>query len=114
MIVVFEARRPACGGGLEALAVTAQNVGPLWCAPLNGRGSTLVTTTDGSAQPIVWVAGAEGDDRMHAFRGDTGAPLWTSPSALPGLRHFVTPMIAGQHLFIAGDNRLYAFTWNPG
>lgn len=114
MIVVFQARRPDCGGGLEALAVTAQDVGPVWCEPLDGRGSTVVSTTDGSAQPIVWVAGAEGDDRMHAFRGDTGALLWTSPSALPGLRHFVTPMIAGQHLFIAGDNRLYAFTWNPG
>ena len=114
MVVVFQARRPACGGGLEALAVTAQDVAPLWCAPLDGRGSTTVSTIDGSAQPIVWVAGAEGDDRLHAFRGDTGAALWTSPAALPGLRHLVTPVIAGRHVYIAGDNRVYAFTWNPG
>jgi outer membrane protein assembly factor BamB len=68
-----------------------------------------VTTTDGTAEPIVWVAGAEGDDRLHAFRGDTGAELWTSPEELTGLRHFVTILAAEGRVYIAGDGRVYAF-----
>jgi hypothetical protein len=114
-IAAFRAPDPVCprgeSGGVVALAITASSVSPLWCAPLDGRGSAIVTTTDGTAQPIVWIAGAEGDDRLHAFRGDTGAPLWISRQALPGLRHLVTPMVAGDRLYIAGDGRVYAFVW---
>ncbi|HET6182926.1 MAG TPA: PQQ-binding-like beta-propeller repeat protein [Acetobacteraceae bacterium] len=114
-VVAFQARRTVCpdggAGGLAAVAVTASAVAPLWCARLDGRGSAMVTTTDGAAQPIVWIAGAEGDGRLHAFRGDTGAPLWTSQEALPGLRHFVTALVAGRRLYIAGDGRVFAFGW---
>ena len=115
MVVAFQARRPVCpggqSGGLEALAITPSVIAPLWCAKLDGRGSAMVTTTDGASQPIVWIAGAEGDDRLHAFRGDTGAPIWTGPQ-LAGLRHFVTAMAAGQRIYIAGDGHVYAFTWS--
>ena len=114
-VVVFRAPDPVCPAGesgrVVALAVTASSVAPLWCARLDGRGSAIVTTTDGAAQPVVWIAGAEGDDRLRAFRGDIGAPLWVSRQALPGLRHFVTPMMAGDRLYIAGDRRVYAFVW---
>lgn len=115
VVVAFQVRRPACpsggSGGLEAVAVTRSRVTPLWCARLDGGGSAMVTTTDGASQPIVWIAGAEGDNHLHAFRGDTGAPIWTSRQRLPGLRHFVTAIVAGHRLYIAGDNRLFAFTW---
>lgn len=114
-VVAFQVARPVCpsgeSGSLEAIAVTPSQVTPLWCARLNGRGAAIVTTTNGTAQPIVWIAGAKGDDRLEAFRGDTGAPLWIGGRSLPGLRHFVTPIIAGHRLYIAGDNRLFAFTW---
>ncbi len=114
-IVAFRAPDPVCppgeSGGVVALAITASSVSPLWCAPLNGRASAIVTTTDSTAQPVVWIAGAEGDDRLHAFRGDIGAPLWVSRQALPGLRHFVTPLMAGDRLYVAGDGRVYAFVW---
>ena len=79
-----------------------------WCAPLDGRGAPIVTTRDASAEPVVWVVGAEGDDRLHAFRGDTGAPLYTS-ERLPGLRHFATVLAADGRLYVAGDDRVYAF-----
>ena len=36
-----------------------------------------MTTTDGRANPIVWLVGAEGDGRLHGYRGDTGHPLFT-------------------------------------
>ena len=114
-IAAFQERQPVCpsggSGGLEAVAVTRSKVTKLWCAALDGQGSAIVTTTDGASQPIVWIAGAQGDDRLHAFRGDSGAPLWSGSRRLPGLRHFVTALIAGQRLYIAGDGRVYAFTW---
>ncbi len=118
VLVVYQARRAICPnggerGGLAALAVTAaapDGLAPAWCATLDGRGAPIVTTTDGAADPVVWVAGAEGDDRLHAFRGDTGAALWSSPDVLSGLRHFVTILAAEDRLYIAGDGRVYAFT----
>ncbi len=118
VLVAYQARRAVCPngsarGGLAALAVTAAGragLAPAWCAPLDGRGAPAVTTTDGAADPIVWIAGAEGDDRLHAFRGDTGAQLWTSTDVLSGLRHFVTILAAEDRLYIAGDGRVYAFT----
>ena len=118
VLIAYQARLAACpnGGrdaGLAALAVTAagpDGLASAWCASLDGGGAPAVTTTDGAADPIVWVAGAEGDDRLHAFRGDTGAQLWTSPDVLTGLRHFVTILAAEDRLYIAGDGRVYAFT----
>jgi hypothetical protein len=70
---------------------------------------TYPTTTDGRTNPIVWTLGAEGDNRLHGFRGDTGELLITTPSAaLTGLRHFQTP-IATPNAFSSyapGDGRL--------
>ena len=115
--VVFQARGALCpngtfGGGLAALAVSASSIRPLWCAPLQGRGAPIVTTTNGHADPIVWVDGAQGDERLHAFRGDTGAPLFTSANTIPDVRHFETLLAANHHLYIAEDGRIVAFSWN--
>jgi outer membrane protein assembly factor BamB len=115
VFVTYQARRAACpdgrmGGGLAAIAVSASSLAPAWCAPLDGRGAPIVTTTDGRSDPTVWVAGAEGDDRLHAFRGDTGQPLYTSPERLDGLRHFVTMLVAEGRLYLAGDGRVAAFS----
>jgi outer membrane protein assembly factor BamB len=81
----------------------------VWCAELNGAGSAMVTTTDGRADPIVWILGAEGDNRLHAFRGDTGEALYAS-DPLDGLRHFGTLIAADGRLYVGADNRIYAFT----
>ena len=115
--VVFQARGTLCtngafSGGLGALAVSATSIKPLWCASLRGRGAPIVTTTDGHEDPIVWVDGAQGDERLHAFRGDTGAPLFTSAAAISGVRHFATLIAANHHLYIAGDGHIVAFSWN--
>ena len=42
------------------LQVTQTSVSELWCVPLNGAGAPVITTTDGSANPIVWVLDAGG------------------------------------------------------
>jgi hypothetical protein len=83
-----------------------------WCGAMSGGGSPIVTTTDGTANPIVWILGAEGDNRLHGYRGDTGEVLFTS-TPLTGLRHFQTLIAAGGRLFVGADGQLYAFSVAP-
>jgi hypothetical protein len=99
------------GGDLTVLKIAAGSPPALrtaWCGPVNGRGSPIATTTDGHSDPIVWIIGAEGDNRLHAFRGDTGAPLFES-QPLTGLRHFQTLIATSDRLYVGADGRVYAF-----
>jgi hypothetical protein len=98
---------------LTVLRITAGRppaIAPAWCGAMSGMGAPIVTTIDGSAQPIVWILGAEGDGRLHGYRGDTGAPLYESPP-LYGLRHFQTLIAVPGRLYAAADDRLYAFDY---
>jgi outer membrane protein assembly factor BamB len=81
-----------------------------WCGTIRGGGSTMVTTTDGHANPIVWMLGAEGDNRLHAFRGDTGETIFTS-EPLSGLHHFQTLIATAERLYVGVDGRVYAFAF---
>ena len=119
-LIAYQARGATCPNGsfvsgVAALAITAQvgdRLRTAWCAQLDGRGAPIVTTTDGNSEPIVWVAGAEGDDRLHGFRGDNGEEIFTGGKAgdrMTGLRHFVTILAAGRRFYIAGDGRIFAF-----
>ena len=47
-----------------------------WTVGQSGRGSPSVTTTDGSNNFIVWVAGVVSDQRLHAYDADTGAVIY--------------------------------------
>ena len=79
---------------------------------MRGRGSPIVTTTDGRSNSIVWIVGAEGDNRLRGYRGDTGQPIFTGgglAEAMSGLRHFQTLIAAGDRLYVAADGRVYAF-----
>ena len=120
ILVAFQARGAACPNGafvpgIAALAVTAETGNRLysaWCAKLDGRGAPIVTTTDGSSEPIVWAVGAEGDDRLHGFRGDTGEEIYAGAGTgdgMNGLRHFATILVAAGRFYIAGDGRIFAF-----
>jgi hypothetical protein len=83
-----------------------------WCGTVRGRGSPIVTTTDGRTNPIVWALGAEGDNHLHGFRGDTGELLVTTPSVgLAGLRHFQTLIATPERLFVGADDGIYAFAF---
>jgi hypothetical protein len=85
-----------------------------WCGALRGEGSPIVTSTDGRSNPIVWILGAEGDNRLHGYRGDTGEPLFGGGGpgdAMTGLRHFQTLLAAGDQLYVGADGRLYAFAF---
>jgi outer membrane protein assembly factor BamB len=99
------------GNGLTVLKITGGSkpaMSTAWCGELDGRGSAIVTTTDGHSNPIVWILGAEGDNRLHAFRGDTGEPIYTS-EPMRGLRHFQTLIATQDRLYVGADGRVYAF-----
>ncbi|MDE2003436.1 MAG: PQQ-binding-like beta-propeller repeat protein, partial [Betaproteobacteria bacterium] len=102
-------------GDLTVLRIAAGSPPELsvaWCAEERGRGSPMITTTDGSANPIVWAVGAEGDNRLHGFRGDTGAVVFSgggNAEAMGQVRRFQTLIAAGGRLYVAADQRIYAF-----
>ena len=102
-------------GDLVSLLVTATSPPTAlteWCADSRGQGSPIVTTTDGVSESLVWAAGAEGSNRLHAWNGETGALVFAggaASDAMKGLRRFSTPIAVNGRVFVAADDRLYAF-----
>ena len=121
VLVAFQGRGVDCPadtkGDLTVLRIAAGSPPRLnvaWCAQENGRGAPIVTTTDGTANPIVWAVGAEGDNRLHGFRGDTGAVVFFGggPAEQMALvRRFQTLIAAGGRLYVAADQHIYAFAY---
>jgi hypothetical protein len=84
-----------------------------WCANNNGYGSPIVTTTDGTSQPVVWSVGAAGDNLLHAFDGETGNVLFAGggpAEQMTFVEGYQTPIVVNGRVFVAGDDGLYAFT----
>ena len=115
--VAFEGPGSSCPADrarhdLTVLKITASPpaIATIWCGAIDGRGAPIVTTTDGHSNPIVWMLGAEGDDRLYGFRGDTGERVVVT-GAMKGLRHFETLIATPDRLYVAGDNALYAFSF---
>jgi len=122
LLVAFRVNNKICPGALHTAGVAAVRVtggqNPAmtqqWCAGLDGEGAPIVTTSDGEADPIVWIVGAEGDNQLHGFRGDDGKELFVSdeiPSSVANLRHFMTILAAAGRLYFAGDGRVLAFSF---
>jgi outer membrane protein assembly factor BamB len=87
-----------------------------------GCGSPFVTSTDGTNNMIVWVVGTEdhltaGDQRLHGYDGDTGAVVYDGggPNELMAGTHYysTTGIVARGRIYIAGDNKVYAFAVSP-
>jgi hypothetical protein len=84
-----------------------------WTANQNGRGSPFVTSTDGTNNVVVWGIGTGGDQRLHGFDGDTGAVVFSGGGTgelMAGTHNFNTGIAAHGRIYVAGDNKLYAFT----
>jgi outer membrane protein assembly factor BamB len=100
---------------LSAFRITPSSpptITSVWTASAGGRGSPFATSADGTNGAVVWVAGAEGDQKLHGFDGDTGAVLFAGggPNELMmGTRRFNTGIAARGRIYIANDNRVYAF-----
>ena len=61
----------------------------------------------------MWAVGAEGDQRLHGYDGDTGAVIFAgggAGDAMASTSRFITPIVAKGRLFVAADGQLYAFT----
>jgi hypothetical protein len=101
---------------LIAIRISAANppgISTAWTVAQHGHGSPFVTSTDGTNNFIVWGIGAEGDQRLRAFSGDTGAVVYSgggTSELMSGTRHFSTGIVARGRIYIANDSRVYAFT----
>jgi outer membrane protein assembly factor BamB len=73
----------------------------------------MITVSSGSANPIVWAVGAEGDNLLHGFNALTGATVYTGTTAMQGLHRFQTLIAADDRLYVGADNKIYAFTFTP-
>lgn len=121
MFVAFQGTGIQCpsrsGNGLVVLKISVgatPSISTAWCASSSGRGSPIVTTTDGRSNPIVWIVGAEGDNRLRGYNGETGAPLFNGGGAaeeMTGIRRFETPIAVDGHLYVPADGRIYAFAF---
>ena len=107
-------------GAISAYKVTATNpptIVPAWSVSQSGQGSPWVTTTDGTNNAIVWVVGAQGDQRLHGYNGDTGAVIYAGGGAnelMTGTRKWNSGIVARGRIYIANDNKVYAFTVPKG
>jgi len=107
---------PGTPGDLVALRISASSpptISVAWCADNHGRGSPIVTTTDGSSEPVVWTIGAEGTNRLYAYNGETGDPLFNgggSNELMTLVRRFSTPIAVNGRIIVAADDRLFVFT----
>jgi len=103
------------GNNLTMLDIAASGSSPIsvaWCAPFSGRGAPIITTTAEKTNPIVWVVGAEGDNLLHGFDASSGKAVFSGGGEqMSGLHHFVTILAAEKHLYVAADDRVYAFAF---
>ena len=103
------------GNAISAYKITAANPPTIvfaWSVGQSGRGSPWVTTTNGTNNVIVWVAGVAGDQRLHGYNGDTGAPVYTGGGAselMTGTRQWNAGMVARGRIYFGADNKVYAF-----
>ena len=102
-------------GGISAYKITATNpptMIPAWSVSQNGKASPWVTTTDGTHNAIVWVVGAQGDNRLHGYDGDTGAVVYAgggSNELMTGTRKWNSGIVARGRIYVANDNKVYKF-----
>ena len=121
MFVAFQApgmRCPSRGRNdlvvLKIAGGAQPSISTAWCAASIGLGSPIITTTDGHSNPIVWIVGAEGDNKLLGYNGETGALVFNgggSQEAMAGIRRFQTPIAIDDHLYVAADDRVYAFAF---
>jgi len=102
-------------GAVRAYRITATSpptIVSAWSVSHNGRGSPWVMTTDGTNNFIVWYAATGGDQRLHAYDGDTGAVIYAGGGTnelMTGTRQWNTGMVARGRIYFGTDNKIYAF-----
>src|SRR5438477_6080579 len=77
-----------------------------WSMSQIGRGSPWITTTDGTNNAIVWVAGVAGDQRLHGYDGDTGAEIYAGGGTnelMTGTRQWNTGIAGRGDIYFGSD-----------
>jgi hypothetical protein len=102
---------PTGSGDLATIQLSGTNITMAWCANNGGQGSPIITTTDDQgSEAIVWTAGAEGTNRLHAWDAVTGAVVFDGGTdTFSAVRRFTSPIAVKGRIVIAGDNKVYAF-----
>jgi hypothetical protein len=80
----------------------------VWCADAPGPGGTMVTTTDGQSESIVWIAGAEFGSQLLGVNGNTGETIALADGLARVIRYTV-PIAAKGRIYVAGTDWLYVF-----
>jgi hypothetical protein len=105
----------AGGSQIKAYKITATNppaIVSAWSVSQTGEGSPWVTITDGTNNAIVWVVGAEGDNKLHGYNGDTGDVVFAGGGTnelMTGTRKWNSGMVARGSIYVANDNKVYKF-----
>jgi hypothetical protein len=105
------------GNGSELVALRISVADPptittAWTVSQHGRGSPFVTSTDGINNVVVWGIGAQGDQRLRGFDEDTGTIVFSGGGAnelVSGAESYNTGIVANGRIYVAGDNKVYAF-----
>lgn len=66
---------------------------------------------------IVWAAGGVGDQRLHAYDGDTGTVIYSGGGPnemMTGTRKWNTGIAARGRIYYPADNKIYAFVTRAG
>jgi hypothetical protein len=107
-----------CGNTTSLIAFRINPTSPptitsAWTVSQNGRGSPFVTSTDGTNNVIVWGIGSEGNQRLQGFNATNGAVIFAgggTSELMAGTRRFNTAIAARGRIYVANDNRVFAFT----
>ena len=94
-------------------ATSPPTISSAWTVGQNGRGSPFVTSTDGTNNVIVWGIGSEGNQRLQGFNATNGAVIYAGGGVnelMAGTRRFNTAIAARGRIYVANDNKVYAFT----
>jgi hypothetical protein len=97
---------------VKITATTPPTIATGWSVSSSGRSSPFVTSTDGTNNAIVWAFGVGTGQRLFGYNGDTGAIVYAGGGAndtISGTRSFNTGIAARGRIYIAGDNKVYAF-----
>ncbi len=102
-------------GDLVAVKIdptAAQKMTVAWCADAMGEGSPIITSSDGTNDGLVWTAGAQSSNQLHAWDLATGAVVFaggTTADKIQNVRRFTTPLAANGHVLVGGDGQLFKF-----
>jgi hypothetical protein len=114
--VVFRGAGAGCpagqSGGLTAIKVSAASPPALsiaWCGGVAATSSPSVSMTSSpGSTAVLWYTGTDG--RLHGVDGDTGQSVLADTTALGTVTGHQAPIIANGRIFVASNNRVFAFT----